>query len=182
MRTLDPKYLSGLEIKEDIYKVDLAVLDRYQSFSSELLRLSLLGVAGYGFLLSSVVFRIDDTSTQFIYLEKFLENQELLMVGAITFGLSAMMALAHRFFSTDCLTHFVRRIRLIKQNGETTQGADPVADAREKGRRDATIETEKESLVKDLRRCKWLLILACGFLALGTICFAIAVAATLLPT
>jgi hypothetical protein len=55
MRTLTEKYLGGLELKEDIYKIDLAVLDRYQSFSSELLRLSLLGLAGYGFLISNTI-------------------------------------------------------------------------------------------------------------------------------
>lgn len=51
MRTLPEKYLSEIPIEENIYKADLTVLEKYQSFSSELLRLSLLSLAGYGFLI-----------------------------------------------------------------------------------------------------------------------------------
>ena len=55
MRTLIEKYFGGLELQEDVYIVDLAALDRYQTFSGELLRLALLGIAGYGFLITNIV-------------------------------------------------------------------------------------------------------------------------------
>lgn len=174
MRTLGTKYLGGLEIKEDAYKADLAILDRYQSFSSEILRLALLGIAGYGFLISDVVFKIHagDDGEQLAFLPAFTASERLLFAGVVALGFSAMAALAHRYFSTDCLTHFVRRIRLIKQRSEES-------NEYEKGRRDTVIEHEEKSLYKDLRWCRWLLILACVSLAIGTICFAATVVATL---
>ena len=38
-----------MEIKEELYKADLELLNKTQDFSSEILRLSLLGMAVFGF-------------------------------------------------------------------------------------------------------------------------------------
>src|SRR3712207_3741475 len=45
----DPNEAFG-ELKEAKYKAELQLVDRYQSFVAELLRLSLLGIAVFGFL------------------------------------------------------------------------------------------------------------------------------------
>ena len=45
----DPTKAFG-ELKEDKYKAELQLVDRYQSFVAELLRLSLAGIAVFGFL------------------------------------------------------------------------------------------------------------------------------------
>jgi hypothetical protein len=42
--------LTEIALDEKYYKPDLEVTDRYQTFSTEMLRLSLLGIAALGFL------------------------------------------------------------------------------------------------------------------------------------
>jgi hypothetical protein len=173
MRTLTEKYVGGLAVPEEVYKVDLAVLDRYQSFSSELLRLSLLGIAGYGFLLTNVVFKAQANTGTVTPAAPSYVLDYVLPLGVVVFALSAMSALGHRYFSTDCIAHYVRRIRLLIKQEELPEG-----DAR----RDkilVTINVEGASLHKDLRRCKWLLIMSVVFLICGAACVAWAFAATL---
>ncbi|MDP2824193.1 MAG: hypothetical protein Q8O52_16135 [Sulfuritalea sp.] len=167
MRTLAKKYLGGLPIEENAYKVDLAVLERYQSFSSELLRLSLLGIAGYGFLIANVIFKAGPDN-KYIFLERFANSKYLLAAGAIALGISAVAALGHRYFSTDCLTHFVRRVRLSQRMADTENPDDK-----------RTIEHEEESLDADLTRCKWFLEIACISLLIGVACVAFVFASTL---
>jgi len=55
--------LKDLELKEDLWKPDFDIISRYQHFETEIIRLSLLGVAGYGFLISQV--RMNDTKPIF---------------------------------------------------------------------------------------------------------------------
>ena len=171
MRTLTQAYLGGLEVNENCYKVDLAVLERYQAFSTEVLRLSLLGIAGYGFLISNVIFRVGP-GQELKYLQAFSNNKELLAAGAIALGISAATAPGHRYFSTDCLTHFVRRLRLSQYAKSTTE-VESLERALD------TIVHEEESLAQDLRKCHKLLVLACLSLFVGIWCFAAAFARTL---
>jgi hypothetical protein len=173
MRTLADKYLGGLALPEDIYKVDLAVLDRYQSYSSELLRLSLLGIAGYGFLITNVVFKAPPGSGGANLVMPHYILDYVLPFGAIVLALSAMFALGHRYFSTDCIAHYVRRIRLQKKHEGLPEG-DAIRDEMIKN-----ITDEEERLEKDLRRCKWLLIMSGVCLICGAACVAWAFAATL---
>lgn len=79
MRTLRAKYLSDIPIHEDNYKVDFIILDKYQNFSSEILRLSLLGLAIYGFLITDVIFKI--TNSKALY--SFSANKLLFFLGAV---------------------------------------------------------------------------------------------------
>lgn len=111
MRTLPEKYLSEIAIPKDVYDIDLVVLDRYQGFSAELLRLALLGLAGYGFLIGNIVFKMQTKDGSLPYLNAFIDSWPLLAIGALSLALAAMMALGHRYFSTDALTHQVRRLR-----------------------------------------------------------------------
>jgi hypothetical protein len=96
-----------------------------------------------------------------------------LPAGAVVLALSAMAALGHRYFSTDCITHYVRRIRLMKKR-DGVLADDPKHEIIAK-----IIDVEEMSLEKDLRRCKWLLIASSIFLLLGAACVAWAFAATL---
>lgn len=170
MRTLTQKYLGGLAVKEDCFKVDLAVLERYQSFSSELLRLALLGIAGYGFLIANVAFK--SMSGEATFYTPFAQNKALLVVGAVLLGIAAASALGHRYFSTDCLTHFVRRIRM-------TQSLDVGPLPPEAPAVRGVIEDEELSLESDIEKCKWMLIAAVLSLVGGVVCVAAAFAATL---
>jgi hypothetical protein len=85
---------------------------------------------------------------------------------------SAATALGHRYFSTDCLTHFVRGLRL------SASLADESTDASRKAV-EATIVSEEDSLNSDLNKCKWLLIIACLALFIGVASVAWVFAATL---
>jgi hypothetical protein len=178
MRTLTEKYLGGLALGEDIYKIDLAVLDRYQSFSSELLRLSLLGIAGYGFLIGNLVFKITSGNGQFVLLASFTQSRIILSVGAIALALTAITALGHRYFSTDCITHYVRRLRLIKRHVDISDDGSQESEV-ERKKLSGIISTEERSLRKDLLWCKWLLAASSLFLLLGAVCVAWAFASIL---
>ena len=152
------------------YKIDIAVLERYQSFSAELLRLSLLGIAGYGFLIANIVLKVS-TNGEYSLLNELTNNKYLLAIGAAALGISAASALGHRYFSTDCLTHFVRLLRLRKT-------LDDVTDETRKAR-DKIINHEEKSLDSDLFKCKWLLIFSCASLVIGVTFVAVAFAITL---
>ncbi len=164
-------YLGSLDVGEERYRADFEILDRYQKFSAELLRLSLLAIGGYGFLMSSVVFsvRMDSAQSALVFLPAFHAHAGLLVSGAVLLGLCALTSLAHRYFSTDCMSHHIRRVRLIQRNLVE-------ADERKQGARDAEIGKEASLLHADFALCRWLLILSGGLLGLGALCFATAVA------
>lgn len=171
MRTLTQKYMGGFALKEDLYKADLAVLDRYQAFSSEMLRLALLGIAGYGFLISNVLFR-GDGNGRYPYLDLLAQNRLVLIVGLLALATASATALGHRYFSTDCLTHFVRRLRLSQSL--TDYPAAPEAKTWA-----TIIDSEGKSLAKDLNICRWLLLASAVTLTVGAFAVSVAFALTL---
>jgi hypothetical protein len=168
MRTLAKKYLGGLPVEEDSYKVDLAFLERYQAFSSELLRLALLGIAGYGFLIANVAF-VANKSGEYKFFLPFSQDKALVIAGAIALAASAAAAPGYRYLSTGCTWHFVRHLRLSQSikdlpAGEATRSAE------------RTIEHEEASLDRDVKKCRWLLVIACSSLAVAVVCTALAFA------
>lgn len=96
---LTEKFLNLVPVKEDSYKSDIQLLDRYQAYSAELLRLSLAGLGVVGFLISN----------------KLVTQQPVkicLMIGIILFGISSGCALGHRYFSSDGVFYLMKAIRL----------------------------------------------------------------------
>lgn len=162
----------SIAIDEDTYKVDLAVVDRYQAFSAELLRLSLLGITGYGFLLSQIVFKGNEST---LFFHSLSDYRWLLGIGVFVLGLSSAFALGHRYFSTDCITHYVRLLRLQKQFSELNESDPTVVKLEE------AIDYESKSLRKDLKRCKWLLIFSSILLFLGVIAITVTFSVILSP-
>ncbi|WP_045856529.1 hypothetical protein [Teredinibacter purpureus] len=148
MRTFSEKYLGGSKVHEDRYKIDVIVLEKYMAFSTEILRLALLGIAVYGFLVSNIVLEIGESGL--LALNANMSSVVFLFLGPIAFLLSSLAALAHRFYSSDCLAHYVRILRLSEAEGNEK------------------LKTEKDSLEKDGKRCKNLIIASCIFLVLGT--------------
>ncbi len=172
MRTLTPKYHGGQSVEENCYKADLAILDRYQAFSSEIVRLALLGIAGYGFLLSNVVLK-GISGSPAAFSDRFFNHPKLLAAGLAFLALSACAALAHRYFSTDCMSHFIRRLRLVQN-----RASPALADG-------ATLEIdileEESSLKRDILRCQRLLMTATVSLGIGMSATGLAFAFTLFP-
>src|SRR5919112_3769561 len=81
------------ELKEDKYKAELQLVDRYQSFVAELLRLSLLGIAVFGFLYTRQIFQ---GLGSWEYPAKILAAASI-----VVFGISAALALAFRFLAAE---------------------------------------------------------------------------------
>src|SRR6266700_5884023 len=92
--------LIGFGIDEKVYKVDLELQDRYTAYSADILRLSLLGIAGYGFLLKDIVLA-EHAPTAFA--QRAHNVWYLLIGGAISLGIAAALALQHRVYATDCV-------------------------------------------------------------------------------
>jgi len=175
MRTLTQKYLGGYPLDEGEFQVDLQVVEKYVSFSTELLRLSLLGIAGYGFLIANVVLNVKTEGGGLAFLSVFSqpETVTVLWLGLAALGSTAMTALAHRYFAADCITHFVRRVRLSNKRKELPEN-DPKSSELSQ-----IIEHEQQSLDRDVEFCRWLLIASCFCLVIGAFCVAVAFAITL---
>ncbi len=171
MRTLTKKYYGGVPLKSDIYEADFTVVDKYQSFSAEILRLSLLGIAGYGFLIANIVLKAPHERA---FLAEFSKPETVwvLIIGTVALGLSAATALGHRYFATDCITHFVRGLRAERHKLSTSKD-DSKRDPGE------IMHDEQKSLEDDVALCRWLLIASSLFLAVGASCVALSFAFTL---
>ncbi len=138
--------LIGLPAEEAAYKVDLALQDRYTAYSAEILRLALLGIAGYGFLLKDIVFA-EHAATKL--LGRAHEAWFLLIGGAICLGCSAALALHHRVCATDCVACVAAFIRKTACG----RSEDAVGD--------------KRALRQNLKRAAFLLRASAVLLALG---------------
>ena len=91
------------------FKDDLALLDRYQAFSAELVRISLLSLSGLG----AIIFRIFfDEKPAAQFQTSFVKFG--IMSSAAAFGIAAAAALLHRYFSSDSMTCHLRVLRLEK--------------------------------------------------------------------
>ena len=56
--------LGLVPIPENTFEHDMAISNKYQAFASEVLRLSLLGIAAIGFLLTNTLFKAAPSSNQ----------------------------------------------------------------------------------------------------------------------
>lgn len=108
MRTFRKKYFSYIDVDEAIYKADFQILDKYQGVSAEIVRLSLAGIAIYGFMLSNVVLKQE---TKAAALETFKHDHNLFNAGILCLLAATACSLAHKHFSTDCMTHHIRGLR-----------------------------------------------------------------------
>ena len=167
MRTLPEKYLSHRSLDKNVWEVDLEVLDRYQTFSAELLRLALLGLAGYGFLVANIVVKVQGPTGDYPLLASLPVSRYALIAGAIALLLSALFALNHRYMSTDAVAHHVRRLRLRDELSELSDGAEGRAEL------EALLTNESSSLSKDNLRCQKALWRSAATLILGVGCVAI---------
>jgi hypothetical protein len=84
----DPDKAFG-DLEEREYRAELELVDRYQAFVAELLRLSLAGIAVFGFLYEYLI-----SSTNVL-------ANVLAAFGVLMFGISAASALVFRFFASE---------------------------------------------------------------------------------
>jgi hypothetical protein len=89
------------------YEADFQLLDRYQSFSGEILRLSLAGLAAVGFLLSLDSKAIGQAKIAALLVEQV--PRYFLFVAVAMFVAASAVALAHRGFSSESM-HYQLKI------------------------------------------------------------------------
>lgn len=105
--TDQPRFLFA-DLDEKRYQSELALLDRYHAFSAELLRIALVGLAAFGFILKEIFVNIDWAQASLpLVVSKYLAIGSVLL-----FGVSAMCSLAHRYRTTEAARFFFYSLRL----------------------------------------------------------------------
>ena len=103
------KKLNDVDIPEASWKADFDIVERYQSFSNEMMRISLLGIAGYGFLIKEICMK----DSKFYSMLQILKSS--FGIGIICLLVTLIFSLAHRFTSTACLYHQIQIMRGLKR-------------------------------------------------------------------
>jgi hypothetical protein len=171
LQRIPAKTLADIALSDDVFKADFEITDKYQAFSGELLRLALLGIAGYGFFIGNVA--LNNAQASEFYAE-VLNQSGLLIAGLTLLALAAAFAVAHRFFSTDCLSHQITILRILRRI------TSPDWSEVEKDRDRARLDDERIGQRRDLLRCRNLLIGSSVALVCGVVCSAAGFALILL--
>jgi hypothetical protein len=137
------------EVPESFYAHHFALFDRFVGFSSEIVRLSLAGMAAIGFLVATLVGRDSDALAAPLRSPLF---QVTMGLSLLMFALAAGLALAHRYRATDGMYYLLEKLRKEAQLGTGV----PAAKA---------ITAELKSSEKNLQRSAVMLFL--GTVALG---------------
>jgi len=141
----DPDKAFGV-LNEGKYRAELELVDRYQSFVAELLRLSLAGIAVFGFLYQLMFQNLDPSKLP-------TATNVLAAFGVLMFGISAASALVFRFFATEGARFYIEALRFTAANAGREQN--------ERARKSLDIRDEK------VRICRWSKGIAAASLALG---------------
>ena len=148
---------------EQEYRAEQDLADRYRSFVTEILRLSLAGLAVFSFIYkqgSSLPTKIYDLAAK--------DVAALLGVGL--FSLSVVFALWFLFSASEGLRWYIAGLRYRSH----LQGAQPAEGQAASGNESSTNDYLAERN-KWIVRCRWTKLLAASTLALGGICMALAI-------
>jgi hypothetical protein len=137
----DPEKAFG-DLEEREYKAELELVDRYQAFVAELLRLSLAGIAVFGFLYEYLI-----SSTNVL-------ANVLAAFGVLMFGISAAGALVFRFFAAEGARFYIEALRFTPAKADCAQN-------KERARKSLDIRDER------VRICRTSKGIAAVALALG---------------
>lgn len=107
------KTLGTVELKSGTFEHDIAVVDRFQRFSTELLRISLIGISAIGY----VIFRmpLDEAG---LGLRDSPTAKSLVIVSLVCLGIAASSALLHRYPSTDSISWHLQSMRRYSRGAE----------------------------------------------------------------
>jgi len=100
--------LGMIDVEDKNYKADHELLHDYQSFSGEILRASLSGIAVVGFLVN-------------LFQEYSHQTTLLLVISIALLGISVGLALGHRYFSTKAFHYHLRIVRCNKSVTRTDE-------------------------------------------------------------
>ena len=96
-----------MEINDAQIKYDFELLDRSQNFSSEILRLSLIGIGAYAFLLK-------EANVYFLKIKATPEIKWISVLSILLFAFAVDCSLLHRYYSSDFMAYHIRYLRIKK--------------------------------------------------------------------
>lgn len=132
--------LSDIELAEATYKADFELGKRYGDFVKEMVRFSLLGIAGYGFLIKVILTPVG--------LRDLSVATLILMASGIAFlGASAGLGLYSGELNKTCLRMQITILRLL-QRQESKHWTDPDQSSMQQ------VEEWKQSNQRDLERIR----------------------------
>jgi hypothetical protein len=117
LRDPDKAFDDLAEIK---YRAELELVDRYQSFVAELLRLSLAGIAVVGFLFQYLISSNSPTTINVLAVLAVLAKV-LAAFGVLMFGISAASALVFRFFAAEGARFYIEALRFTRAYADGAQ-------------------------------------------------------------
>jgi hypothetical protein len=104
--------LDAVSLPDGTVEHDFSVSAGYQAYSAELLRLSLAGVAGVGFLIAHA------TEKNSFPAGALAQIGPALLAALTFFGVAASFGVLHRYLSGDSLAHSVEALRLLKRGSD----------------------------------------------------------------
>jgi hypothetical protein len=102
-------------LDEKQYKPEIALAEKYQAFTSELLRLALLGIAAFGFLYKEAfaLFEQSEHPAVDIATAKCFAASSMYL-----FGATALFALAFQYFSSETVRMYLEGLRHLVANDQ----------------------------------------------------------------
>ena len=147
-------------------------IGKYQNFSSEILRLSLIGIGVYAFLFKEIFAKKPEEAK---YLAEFVQrsrlNKYLIVVSIISFAIAATCTLVHRYYSSDLMAYHIRYLRIKKYLSDAPESFNGTPD--EKAALEVARE-EKEDRDVILQLCEFMIACSAIFLGLGAVFIAVA--------
>lgn len=113
------KSIEDFMLDEKCYKGDFDIQSRWDSAVTELERLSLLGIAAYGFLISGMGLEKDSTSPFFVKLQA---HPHLPVIGILCFAMAASCALVCNVLSCKCMRWQIDILRAFERYGSDRWG------------------------------------------------------------
>ena len=107
--TVPSRSIDDIKLSEESYKADFELSKRYGEFVKEMTRFSLLGVAGYGFLIEHVV------GTDHVATMTSGVTLILVLIGILSLGVSAGLGLYCGQLNKACLLMQVSILRLLQR-------------------------------------------------------------------
>src|SRR2546423_1198667 len=106
--------MSQNEVQIESVERDLEILDRYQAFSAEVLRVALLGIAAIGFLITNASAKEDQAKATIVSLRN-PGTKIFLCLALVALGCSVAFSLLHRFISTESIAYHTGMLRVVKK-------------------------------------------------------------------
>jgi len=153
----DPLMAFG-KIDEHRYKAELDLVDRYQAFVAELLRLSLGGIAVFGFMYEKVFSKLCSTSNPCLV----AWAKGLAATGIVALSMCAACALVFRYSATEGARYYIEALRFLSEDNRDSLTDKIKHSRRSLERRDGRISV-----------CIGSKILAACFLGLGGLSIAV---------